>query len=64
MLNILQAVKAGYPRVTEETVYTCVGAPLPGDINLIAQWLFNEHFDSAYSSKLLVLFCGILRSLN
>ncbi|KAJ3413724.1 hypothetical protein HDV05_007627 [Chytridiales sp. JEL 0842] len=49
MLNICQAVHAGYPEVNEATVYTCVGAPLPSDINDIATWLFNEGLDEAYS---------------
>ncbi|KAJ3323625.1 hypothetical protein HDU76_013606 [Blyttiomyces sp. JEL0837] len=50
MLNILQAVHAAYDIATEEHVYTCVGAPLPGDILRIAEWMFNCDFETAYAN--------------
>ncbi|KAI9349881.1 putative RFC3-DNA replication factor C, 40 kDa subunit [Zopfochytrium polystomum] len=49
MLNILQAVHAAYDTVTEENVFTCVGSPLPADMTRIAEWLFNEDFEIAYT---------------
>ncbi|KAJ3345410.1 hypothetical protein HDU83_004105 [Entophlyctis luteolus] len=49
MLNILQAVNAAFPVADELSVYTCVGAPLPGDIEKIADWLFADTFDLAHS---------------
>ncbi|KAI9348147.1 P-loop containing nucleoside triphosphate hydrolase protein, partial [Obelidium mucronatum] len=50
MLNILQAVHAAYPVADEVSIYTCVGAPVPGDVIKIADWLFGETFDVAYSN--------------
>ncbi|ORY36540.1 P-loop containing nucleoside triphosphate hydrolase protein [Rhizoclosmatium globosum] len=50
MLNILQAVHAAYPVADEVSIYTCVGAPVPGDIVKMADWLFGESFDVAHSN--------------
>ncbi|TPX64178.1 hypothetical protein CcCBS67573_g08470 [Chytriomyces confervae] len=50
MLNILQAVHAAYPLADEAAIYTCVGSPMPSDVTKIADWLFGETFDVAYSN--------------
>jgi replication factor C subunit 3/5 len=39
--------------ITEETVYTCTGSPLPADIETIVNALFTLDFTEAYASKLL-----------
>ncbi|KAJ3108799.1 hypothetical protein HK100_003387 [Physocladia obscura] len=49
MLNILQAVHAAYPIADEQSIYTCVGAPMPGDVSKIADWLFAESFEVSHS---------------
>jgi replication factor C subunit 3/5 len=52
-LNILQATHAAYSLITEESIYTCTGSPLPADIEQIAQWCFGSDFADAYSSTFL-----------
>lgn len=37
--------------VTELSVYTCTGQPLPTDIAKIVEWMLNEDFSTAYQSK-------------
>ena len=37
--------------VTELSVYTCTGQPLPTDIAKIIEWMLNEDFSTAYQSK-------------
>ncbi|KAJ1538553.1 hypothetical protein HK405_013723, partial [Cladochytrium tenue] len=49
MLNVLQAVHAAYDLADENSVYACVGAPLPADVARVAEWLFNEDFEVAHS---------------
>lgn len=41
--------------VTEDTVYTCTGAPRPEDIRQILNWMLNENFATAYSSMILAM---------
>lgn len=56
-LNILQATSlAAGPggAVDDEAVYATTGQPRPRDVELVAQWLLNDPFDSAYD-KLLAL---------
>ncbi|KAK2581831.1 hypothetical protein KPH14_002297 [Odynerus spinipes] len=48
VLNILQSTWLAFGSVTEETVYTCVGHPLPVDIKNIVNWLLNESYELAY----------------
>ncbi|XP_012255893.1 replication factor C subunit 5 [Athalia rosae] len=48
VLNVLQSTWLAYGSVTEETVYSCVGHPLPSDIRSIANWLLNENYVLAY----------------
>ncbi|CAI5718013.1 unnamed protein product [Hyaloperonospora brassicae] len=47
ILNILQATSMAYDVVDEANVYSCTGNPLPKDIELVVQWLFNEKFATA-----------------
>lgn len=56
VLNILQSTWLAFGSVTEETVYSCVGHPLPVDIKNIANWLLNESYELSYCSILLILF--------
>ncbi|KAI4500964.1 hypothetical protein M0802_003767 [Mischocyttarus mexicanus] len=48
VLNILQSTWLAFGSVTEETVYSCVGHPLPIDIKNIANWLLNESYELSY----------------
>uniref|UniRef100_A0A336KMU1 Activator 1 subunit 5 n=1 Tax=Culicoides sonorensis TaxID=179676 RepID=A0A336KMU1_CULSO len=41
VINVLQSTWMSFKNVTEETVYTCVGHPLPKDIENIVNWLLN-----------------------
>lgn len=54
VINVLQSTWLAYGSVTEETVYSCVGHPLPTDITSIANWLLNENYILAYRSILLL----------
>ncbi|KAI3654780.1 hypothetical protein MP228_000160 [Amoeboaphelidium protococcarum] len=47
-LNIMQSVHAAYNLVNEENVYSCVGAPLPKDIESIVHALLEKDFAGAY----------------
>jgi replication factor C subunit 3/5 len=56
-LNILQVIyylpksaHAAHEFITEETIYMTTGSPLPADIDLIVDWLFNSDFSDAYNS--------------
>lgn len=49
VLNILQTCSmANDGVITEESVYTCVGHPLPSHIEQVADWLFNYDFVKSY----------------
>ncbi|XP_015605396.1 replication factor C subunit 5 [Cephus cinctus] len=48
VLNVLQSTWLAFGSVTEQTVYTCVGHPLPRDIQTILHWLLNESYLLAY----------------
>ncbi|XP_076290733.1 replication factor C subunit RfC3 [Lasioglossum baleicum] len=48
VLNVLQSTWLAFGKVTEETVYTCVGHPLPIDIKNIVNWLLNESYELCY----------------
>ncbi|XP_043670892.1 replication factor C subunit 5 isoform X2 [Vespula pensylvanica] len=48
VLNILQSTWLAFGSVTEETVYSCVGHPLPVDIRNITNWLLNESYELSY----------------
>ncbi|UYV61288.1 RFC5 [Cordylochernes scorpioides] len=55
VLNILQSTSMAFPKVTEDTVYMCVGHPLKSDITSIVTWLLNEPFSYTYRRILIVL---------
>jgi len=48
VLNVLQSTWLAFKSVTEDTVYTCVGHPLTGDIENIVKWLLNEDIKTCY----------------
>ncbi|XP_054276510.1 replication factor C subunit 5 [Macrosteles quadrilineatus] len=48
VLNILQSAATAFPKVNEDSVYTCVGHPLKSDITDIVKWLLNMDFSSTY----------------
>ena len=50
-LNILQSTSMAHDEVNEGTVYLCTGQPLPSDIAQIVDWMLNQDFSTAYSSK-------------
>lgn len=50
-LNILQACHAAYDRIDESEIYLCTGHPQPKDIERITNWMLNDDFTTAYSSK-------------
>lgn len=56
VLNVLQSTWLAFGAVTEETVYSCVGHPLPIDIKNIVNWLLNESYEFCYCSILFVLY--------
>lgn len=47
-LNIMQSVHGAYNLVTEETVYACVGAPQPRDVEQVVQALMERDFQGAH----------------
>ncbi|KAG7207411.1 hypothetical protein KM043_009061 [Ampulex compressa] len=49
VINVLQSTWLAFGAVTEETVYSCVGHPLPVDIKNILNWLLNESYELCYS---------------
>lgn len=52
VINVLQSTFMSFGKVTEDTVYTCVGHPLKSDIENILNWLLNtENFSDIYKSK-------------
>ena len=51
VLNVLQAASLAHDIIDEDSIYTCVGHPLPSDISNIYHWLLNEHFNDAYTSS-------------
>ena len=52
VLNVLQSTHMAHGRVTEDSVYTCVGHPLKSDITNIVKWLLNDDFTTAFRSIL------------
>lgn len=48
VINVLQSRAMAYDRVTESTVYQCVGHPLKSDVRDIVTWLLNESFEEIY----------------
>ncbi|XP_078046374.1 replication factor C subunit RfC3 isoform X2 [Augochlora pura] len=52
VLNVLQSTWLAFGSVTEETVYTCVGHPLPIDIKNIVNWLLNESYELCYDNDI------------
>lgn len=40
-----------FDEVTEHSVYTCTGQPLPTDIAKIVEWMLNKDFSSAYQGE-------------
>lgn len=46
-----QSTAMGFEEVTENSVYTCTGQPLPTDIAMIVEWMLNESFMVAYQSE-------------
>lgn len=52
VINVLQSTHMSFGKVTEETVYTCVGHPMKSDIENILNWLLNtEQLSDIYKSK-------------
>ena len=49
VLNGLQSTAMSSPVVNQSTVYLTCRAPLPSDVELISQSLFNDSFSTAYS---------------
>mmetsp|Transcript_27622 Transcript_27622/g.71661 ORF Transcript_27622/g.71661 Transcript_27622/m.71661 type:complete len:334 (-) Transcript_27622:143-1144(-) len=47
-LNILQSTHMASGTVSQETVYSCTGNPLPQDIQRVAKWLLNEPASDAF----------------
>ena len=47
----MQSTAMSSDEVTELSVYTCTGQPLPTDIAKIVEWMLNEDFSTAYQSK-------------
>ena len=41
-----------FDSVSEDTVYSCTGQPLPSDITLIVETMLSESFNEAYQSKI------------
>ncbi|CAD1470103.1 unnamed protein product, partial [Heterotrigona itama] len=52
VLNVLQSTWLAFSAVTEENVYSCVGHPLPIDIQNIVNWLLNESYELCYCIEL------------
>lgn len=50
VLNVLQCTSLAFDVINESNVYTCVGHPLPVDIQKIVNWLLNDDFVSAYKN--------------
>ncbi|TPX47045.1 hypothetical protein SeMB42_g03491 [Synchytrium endobioticum] len=50
VLNVLQATHAAFGIVSEETVYTCTGAPLPKDIERMLGWMFENDYSEAFAN--------------
>ncbi|TPX34857.1 hypothetical protein SmJEL517_g02582 [Synchytrium microbalum] len=50
VLNVLQATHAAFGVVSEDTVYTCTGAPLPKDIERIMGWMFDTEYSEVYAN--------------
>lgn len=61
VLNILQSTWLAYKNVTEDNVYTCVGHPLPSDIENILKWMLNEDILTVYKSNISI-FCSKMKS--
>lgn len=52
VINVLQSTWMSFKKVTDETVYTCVGHPQKKDIENVLNWLLNtESFREIYESK-------------
>ena len=49
--SCMQSTAMSSDEVTELSVYTCTGQPLPTDIAKIVEWMLNEDFSTAYQSK-------------
>lgn len=48
VLHVLQATSLSSDIIDEESVYTCVGHPLPNDIANVYHWLLNDDLPEAY----------------
>lgn len=55
VINVLQSTWLAFGLVNENNVYSCVGHPMPIDINNIVNWLLNEQYLAAYTSILFYL---------
>uniref|UniRef100_F1L473 Activator 1 subunit 5 n=1 Tax=Ascaris suum TaxID=6253 RepID=F1L473_ASCSU len=49
VLNILQSTAMAFPKIDEESVYLCVGQPLPSVIEDIVRILLNDSFEDAFT---------------
>ncbi|KAK0179051.1 hypothetical protein PV327_007877 [Microctonus hyperodae] len=49
VINVLQSTWLAFGLVNENNVYSCVGHPMPIDINNIVNWLLNEQYLTAYT---------------
>ena len=47
-LNLLQSTCMSAGQISEDTVYTTAGKPLPSEIEACAQWLLNEPLSTAF----------------
>ena len=50
MVLLLQSTHMSSGRVSEATVYSCTGNPMPQDIAQVVEWLFGSPFQEAFSS--------------
>ena len=51
-LNLLQSTcMSSAGEISEDSVYTTAGKPLPSDIEACAKWLLNEPLPVAFQSK-------------
>ncbi|GMH80723.1 hypothetical protein TL16_g08670, partial [Triparma laevis f. inornata] len=47
VMNLLQSTHMSYTQITQTNVYLTSGAPLPANIDIICQSMFNDNFNTA-----------------
>jgi len=50
IINIMQSCSMAFDQVNQDNVYTCVGHPLPSDIQNIMNWALNQTFEQCYTN--------------